>query len=174
MYPFIRLFTGVILTIFIITVLTTESAAQNKLRVGVYDSRAIAVACFNSSMHKDPMVDLRNKMKTARDANDTKTISEIEWEAVIRQAIGHDKGFGSGSVMTEIEIVKKELSELAKKEKLDLVVSKWELAFKGEKTEIIDITDKIARFFKPDNKVLGWLEEFKKKAPIKEAYLIRD
>ncbi len=174
MYILIRFLSGVILSFFIITVISSESAAQSKLRVGVYDSRAIAIACFNSNTYKDPMVELRNKMKNARDANDAKAIADIEREAVLRQGMGHEKGFGTGSVMTEIEIIKKELNELAKKEKLDLVLSKWELAFTGDNVLIIDITDKIARLFKPNEKVLGWLEELKKQNPVKEAYLIRD
>ena len=174
MNTLIRFLTGVILSFFIITILPSESSAQNKLRVGVYDSRAIAVACFNSNMYKDPMGELRNKMQAARDANDNKAISDIEWEATLRQAMGHEKGFGTGSVMTEIEIIKKEMKELARKEKLDLVVSKWELAFTGENVLIMDITDKLARLFKPNEKVLGWIGEMKKQNPVKEAYLIRD
>lgn len=166
-----------LLLTFIITgllLLTSESSAQNKLRVGIYDSRAIAVACMNSSMYKNPMYELTPKMKAAKEANDTKTISDIEREGLLRQAISHEQGFGTGSVMQYSELIKKGLAEIAKAEKLDVIVSKYELAFTGSQVVLVDITDKAVNFFNPTARVKSIVEEMKKTQPIKEAYLIKD
>jgi len=162
------------LTILIMFTIISESSAQNKLRVGVYDSRAIAVACMNSAMYKNPVYALAPKMEAAKKANDKNTISDLEREATFRQAFSHEQGFGTGSVIQFSELIKKELADIAKKEKLDLIVSKWELVFTGSNVMLVDITDKAVLAFKPTDRVKQIVEEIKKTPPIKEAYLIKD
>ncbi len=165
------LLSAIIITLLIIP---SEVTAQKKLRIGTYDSRIIAITCLNSSFYKNPMQKLYDRMKAAREKGDKKEIESIEWEAGARQMFRHEQGFGTGSAMEFLDLIKDELKKLAQKEKLDLIVSKWELAFIGNEVEKGDVTLKLAGIFAPGKNIEEMAAGMMKQPPVKEAYLIRD
>jgi hypothetical protein len=173
-----RWFSGALLvcvTLMALATASVESAkAQSKLRIGTYDSRAVIVAYANSKHFKNPTGDLMAKMKTAKEKNDTKEIARLEREGQLRQAMMHEQGFGTGSIRNVMETVREKTALLANKEKLDIVVSKWELAYIASDAELIDITEKVADFFGPNEKMKPMIREMMKQAPVKDAYLIED
>ena len=160
--------------IFLLVFISIEkSYSQNKIRVGIYDSRFIAVAYYNSKYFK-LMPEVTQKMKTAKEKNDTTEMSNINKEMSLRQRFIHEQGFGKGSVCYIIEEMKDKISELAKNEKLNIIVSKWELNFKGSNVEIIDITEKIANLYEPTNNIKEMIKDFNNNEPVKEAFLLDD
>jgi len=153
-----------------------ELNAQTKIRIGVFDSRAIAIAFYNSkfSTNQEIFAALGTKMKEAKEKNDKEAITKIEREASLRQVIMHEQGFGRGSINNVTEIVKEKIAQLAKSENLSTIVSKWELVFSGSDIILVDVTEKIADFFEPNEKIKLMLKEIKLSEPIKDAYLIED
>jgi hypothetical protein len=75
-------------------------------RIGVFDSRAIAIACANSpSFNKIPAM-LAQRMKAAKENGDKKEIAAIEREGMLHQVMMHEQGFGKGSVIGMIAMVR--------------------------------------------------------------------
>jgi hypothetical protein len=153
---------------------TDVARAQTKLRIGTYDSRAVAIAYVKSPLFKNAMGTLMSEMKTAKEKNDTKAIARLEREGQLRQAMLHEQGFGTGSVRAMAEAVRDRITALAKSEKLNIVLSKWELVYNDADAEIIDITEKVVDFFAPDEKMKSMTKEIMKQEPVNEAYLIED
>jgi len=143
-------------------------------RVGVFDSRAVAIACANSpSFNKIPAM-LSERMKAAKDKGDKKEIAVIEREGMLHQVMMHEQGFGKGSVIGMIALIKDSIAALAVRENVTLVVSKWEVVYSAKNVELVDLTEKVTEFFQPNEKVKAWLKELPKHEPIKDAYLIQD
>ena len=150
--------------------------AQTKLRIGVFDSRAVAIVFYQSKFSnvKENFGALRTKMKEAKEKDDKDAIKKIEREATLRQAMMHQQGFGDGSVNGITETVKDKMAELAKTENLSAIVSKWELVFSGADFELVDVTAQVVDFFEPDEKMKETTKEVLQSEPIKDAYLIDD
>jgi len=114
------------------------------------------------------------QMKTAKEKDDKKTIAKCEREGSLRQTMMHEQGFGTGSISGIIETVKDKIAVLAKSENLTAIVSKWELTYNSPDVELIDVTEKIAAFFEPNDRMKEMIKEVLKSEPIKDAYLIED
>jgi len=143
-------------------------------RIGVYDSRSIAIAYANSPSFSKVHGVLGERLKAAKEKGDAKEVAAVEREGMLRQVMMHEQGFGTGSVMQMIATVKDSIAALAIRENVSLVVSKWEVAYSGEGVELVDLTDKITDFFHPSERAKGWLKDVQKQAPIENAYLIQD
>lgn len=164
----------ILLVVGIIMIYSTNSNAQTKQRVGVFDSRSVAIAYANSKFFKSPYPEIKKRMDAAKEKNDTKEIAKIEYEAKLHQAILHDQGFGKGSVNTITELYKDKIAEIAKTENLSAVVSKWEVVYSSSDIELVDITDKIVLFFEPSDKMKETIKEVPQHEPVKDAFFIND
>jgi len=153
-----------------------EANAQTKLWIGVFDSRAVAVAYYNSEFSnvRQTFGSLKTKMKEAKEKDDKKAIASLEREGTLRQAMMHQQGFGDGSVNNITETIKDKMSLLAKEENLSAIVSKWELVFNSADIELVDITVKVVDFFEPNEEMKEMTKEVMQSEPIKDAYLIDD
>lgn len=154
--------------------LALRPAADVPMRIGVFDSRAVAVACANSSSSRAVHAKLMERMKVAKEKGDAKEIAAVEREGMLRQVMMHEQGFGKGSVTAMTALVKDSIAALAVSENLSLVVSKWEVVFSAKDVELVDVTEKVAGFFQPNERVKGWLKDLSKQEPIEDAYLIQD
>jgi hypothetical protein len=92
----------------------------------------------------------------------------------LRQRMMHEQCFGKGSVCYLLDEIKDKISELAKNEKLNIVISRWELNFSGANAEIVDITEKIANLLEPSKNTTEMITGFRNKEPVKDAYLLED
>jgi hypothetical protein len=174
---FLRLNSIIVYIIFINLIPSKTLFAQSKFRVGTYDSRAIVLAYLNSAYSRNfmqTMKELSAKMQKAKQENDSEAIKKLNFEGPVRQAILHEKGFGTGSVRFEIMEIKDKIDSLAKAEKIDLVVSKWELNYSDPNCEVIDITEKIASLFNPNDRFKKMTQDILKSEPLKDAFLIED
>lgn len=143
-------------------------------RIGVYDSRAIAIAYANSPTFNTSATMLSERMKAAKEKGDKKEMAAIEREATLRQAMMHEQGFGKGSVIGMIALVKDSIAALAARENVILVVSKWEVAYNEKNVELVDLTEQVVEFFQPNERIRSMLKELPKNEPVENAYLIQD
>ncbi|MBI5019967.1 MAG: hypothetical protein HZB59_00870 [Ignavibacteriales bacterium] len=173
-----RYFSGAIVFVVLMSLCilgcSTYSNAQAKQRIGIFDSRSVAIVHANSKFFKNPYPEIKKRMETAKEKNDTKEIAKIEYEAKLHQAILHDQGFGKGSVNTIIDLYKDKIAEIAKAENLSAVVSKWEVVYSNPDIELVDITDKITAFFEPSDKMKETIKEVPQHEPVKDAFFIDD
>jgi hypothetical protein len=156
---------------------TCSKAEANKpikpLRVGVYDSRAIAVACLRSEWWNKQLQEKMKEMEKARAAGDTQKVKELEEWGQSSQTKAHLQGFGTAPVKNLLERVNKELAQVAQQAGVDIIVSKWQIDYQAKDAQFVDVTDAMVALYNPDEKVLKIVEEMKKQQPVAEEELLK-
>ena len=140
--------------------------AQERMRVGTYDSRAIAVAYANSGQHRQEIAKLMKDLEQAKAARDEKRTKELEAQGLARQARLHQQGFSTGSVINIMDKIRPALAAVAKEAGVVLIVSKWEAVYADPSIEYVDVTMPLVMKFNPNAQTLRWIESMKGKDPI--------
>jgi hypothetical protein len=146
--------------------IASAQTQTNKFRVGVYDSRAVAVAWGNSTEFKEFLKPIEAEHKKAKEAKDEKRVKEIESQMQLRQRRAHEQAFSTGSVAPIMAKVKNRLPDVAKQASVQVIVSKWELNHQSPDVEIVDVTDKIVALFHVNERGLKWCKEIQQKPPV--------
>jgi hypothetical protein len=141
------------------------------LRVGVYDSRSIAMACLRSQWWNDLMQEKMKELDKAKAAGDEKKIKELNEWGESNQAKAHLQGFGTAPVKNLLERIKDQLPGVAQQAGVDIIVSKWQIDYQVKDAELVDVTDAIVALYKPSEETLKILEEVKKQPPVSEEEL---
>jgi len=151
----------------------TEKA---KLRVGTFDSRAIAIAYVGTDDFKQALKKMKEEQKKAKAAGDEKTVKELGAKGQAQQQLLHTQGFSTASVGEYLESVKDKIPAIAKEVGVDVIVSKWDMVYQSPDAEFVDVTDQLVKLFKPDEKTLKIGEDLRKIPPIslEEARNIKD
>jgi hypothetical protein len=123
-------------------------SAPGKLRVGTYDSRAIAVAFAASEFN--PVAAKRAEMDKAKAAGDTKKIAELEAWGKDYQRQLHFQGFSKVPVDDLLEPVKAQVAKLAADQGLAAIADDY--AFTGAQVDVVDVTDQLVEMYKPNEK----------------------
>ena len=84
-----------------------------KVRVGIYDSRAVAVAFAHSDWNEKRLEPKMAEMEKAKAIGDTKKIQELDKWGHAQQAKLHRQGFGAASVDAILEHIKDNLPQVA-------------------------------------------------------------
>ncbi|MFZ1290578.1 MAG: hypothetical protein WAR79_10835 [Melioribacteraceae bacterium] len=137
-----------------------------KLRIGTFDSRCIAIAYARSPEFMKEMDDMRTKHVKAKEEGNKELIAELEQLGPTRQVLMHQQGFSNGSIINILEKIKEKFPELAKKNNLKLIVSKWEVMFTDESLELVDITDQLTALFNPDEATKKIIDNIKAMEPV--------
>lgn len=131
-----------------------KKTAGDGLVVGVFDSRAVAVAYARGPLNEKALQKKMAEHKKAKKAGDTEKVKELEaWGQAMQDRI-HKQGFGTVSVKGLLEHVKRDIPKVAKEARVDIIVSKWDLVYEKKGVELVDVTDLIVRGFEPDAKTL--------------------
>lgn len=144
----------------------TAQTQTNKFRVGVYDSRVVAVAYGNSTEFKEAMKPIEAEYKKAKEAKDEKRMKEIDSQMKLRQRRAHEQGFSTGSVAPIMAMVKDSLPDIAKQAGVQVIVSKWEVSHQASDVEVVDVTDKIIALFHVNERGLKWCKDIQQKPPL--------
>ena len=151
----------------VLTDATASAQSQaGKLRVGVYDSRAIAIAYANSTEFRESLKPVQAEYAQARKDKDDKRLKEIDARMKLQQRRAHEQGFSTGSVAGIVAKVKDALPGVAKQAGVEVIVSKWELNHQSPGVELVDVTDELVALFHPSAKVLGWVKDLKSRPPL--------
>lgn len=148
--------------------------AQMTLKIGTFDSRAVAIAYYNSKDFKHTIESSMSDMKAAEENGDKKAIAKIKRGRSLQQAIKHEQGFGKGSINDIIEKIKDKIAALGKKENLTAIISKWEVVYNSAEVELVDITERVVDLFEPNERMKEMTKEVLMSEPVKVAYLIED
>ena len=161
------------LTLGIGTALTAHSQSSEKpkkelLRVGVYDSRAIAVAYYQSEHWSKILKAKFQEMEEAKAQGDEKKIKELEAWGSGSQQKAHLQGFGTAPVHSCLDVIRDKLPDIARQAGVDVIVSKWEFDYRAPEAVVVDITDPMIASFNPSQRVLDIVREMKDIAPLSE------
>ena len=141
------------------------------VRIGVFDSRCIAVAYANSAHMAKKFDALKKRLDEAVVAKDEAKQNEIKAEGAAGQEKMHLQGFGTASVAELLADVKDKIPALAKEKGVNIIVSKWDITYQTPGSETVDVTDDLVQLFQPQENALKSIAELKKHPPISEAEL---
>jgi len=142
-----------------------------KVRVGVYDSRAIAVAFGDSETWQastGKQLAMRAEYNAAKAAGNQKRVAELEAQGKAQQTLVHKQGFSTAPVDDILKNIQDKLPEIAKAAGVSAIVSKWDkdALAKYQSAELVDITMPLVNAFHPTERQLKFAIDIQKQAPI--------
>src|SRR5690606_17262226 len=101
---------------------------NSHIKVGVYDSRSIAIAYTGSKFHNDWIQSLKQRRDEAVSKKDNQRVKAIEQEASDRQTLLHKQGFGTFPVDDILTVVSNQVSKIQADAHVSDLISKWDSA----------------------------------------------
>ena len=152
----------------VVTVVTGRVAGVSKsvkaktpaISVGVFDSRAVACAWIRSKANAQRIKQIQAEYKKAEAKGDQKLMEQI----VEEQRITHKQVFGNEPIDDVLEKIKDKLGKIASDAGVDILVSKWEIAYQNKSAKFVDVTWEMVNLCEPDEatvKVIKGLLELK-------------
>jgi Skp family chaperone for outer membrane proteins len=137
-----------------------------KVRVGTFDSRAVGIAYARSAMLAPVMKAWKDKYEKAKAEKNEEIIKQCEAWGPTYHKLQMLQVFSLASVVDILEKVKDNLPKVAQEAGVDIIVSKWEVAYKNPSIEIVDVTSYLVKIFNPDEPTLKIIEELSKQPPM--------
>jgi hypothetical protein len=147
-----------------------EASDSGSLRIGTFDSRAIATAYYNSvefrAEFQEKVHRLERDLEAARAAGDSAQVERMEAYMPAFKQIMHHQGFGVGSVRGIMQKLEEQLPQIAEDAGVLLIVSKWEVTHHDASVEVVDVTSQIVALFDPRDRVLQLVKDFRGLDPV--------
>jgi len=144
----------------------SASAQTNRLRIGIYDSRAVAVAYMNSTEFAAKLKAVHAEYDAAKQAGDTNKLKQIEVRMKASQARAHEEGFSTGSVAEIMATVKDAVPGVAKSAGVELIASKWEVNYQSANIETVDVTGQLTVLFHTSDRGRKWAQKIQARPPL--------
>jgi hypothetical protein len=143
------------------------AAGEAKVRIGIYDSRAVALAFGRSAENLKEINDLSGEAQRAKGAGDQQRFDALDGKLKQRQFMLHAQVFSNAPPVEALAKLEKALPEIAKAEGVVAIVDR--VAFRGEGVETVDLTQRLVEEFKPTAETRRMAGEMKK-APMIDLY----
>ncbi len=143
-----------------------ESAIGSKVHVGIFDSRALAMAYYRSKPFNAQMSEMHAKHEEAKAAGDEKRVKELEAEGPALQDLIHKQGFGTWPVDNILEKIKGRIPEIAAQADVQLIVCKWDIVYQQPDVKFVDVTELMVKPFDPDEATLKIIQDIQKQDPV--------
>jgi len=159
---------GVILVALLVAAAGVAAAAEGpaKLKLGIYDTRAAAIAWARTPAFAESMRQFRLGHDEAKKAEDQKKVDELEQEGQWRQVRLHQRGFSTAGAADLLTDRKAELAAIAKEAGVGAIVSKWEVPYSDDSVTLVDVTMQVVALFHPDEATLRIITGLKDQAPV--------
>jgi hypothetical protein len=144
------------------------TAGQATEAIGVYDSRAVAVAYAGSDLHESKLTELKAEYDAAKAAGNAVRVLELEADAKAEQSEMHRQGFGIAPVDDILAQIKEELQRIQADAGVVALVSKWDDATlaKHPGAGRVDVTMALVDAFHPNDRQRESALEIQKHKPI--------
>jgi hypothetical protein len=164
-------------TLALVTAFTGHPAAQTaptasnrpaaaKARIGVFDSRVVAIAYYTTPEFQKVMQQMMADLGAAKAANNQAKVDELEFQGPAIQNLMHYQVFSNASIPNVLEKLTAVLPKVAAEAGVSAIVSKWEVAFKGGDADYVDVTDQLVRPFNPSAQTLNTIAQIKTQTPM--------
>jgi hypothetical protein len=135
-----------------------------RLRVGTYDSRAIAVAYGRSDFFTEKFKSLQRQHGEAQKSGDNKQIDQLKKQAESMQLRMHLQAFSDGPVDDVIAAVRDKLPVVAKQANVAAIVRAAD-HHDAISVELVDVTDELVALFNPDKQTLQVVKDVRHTKP---------
>ncbi|MDD5707593.1 MAG: hypothetical protein PHR35_16855 [Kiritimatiellae bacterium] len=141
-------------------------------RIGVYDSRAIAVAFMGSPSYQASdgkrMTEMMAEHAKAKAAGDTNRVAELEAWGKAQQVRLHQQGFSTAPVDDVLKHIENQMPAIATAADVSAIVSKWDKAAlaRHPSAELVDVTMELVKAFHPTDRQLKAAIGIQKHTPI--------
>lgn len=156
----------IIAFLFLLTDINYSQQNKEKLRIGTFDSRCVAVAYGRSEEFKKEIDSIKIERKKAKEEGNVQLAEKLEQLGQTRQFIMHQQGFSNGSIINILAKLKDKFPSIAEENNLDMILSKWEIMFADESLELVDITDQLVDYFNPNEETKKVLEQVRLIDPV--------
>lgn len=148
--------------------LAQDKALKTQERIGVYDSRSIAVAFAGSPVFGKQLQQLRAEGEKAKEAGEPDKLAKLKADGNARQEKMHKQGFSTAPVDDLLLYVTNALPEIRKGVGVTIIISKWdEVGLKKHAgAEKVDVTMKLVDAFQPNERSRKSAMEIQKHKPI--------
>jgi hypothetical protein len=145
-----------------------QNAPTATLRIGVYDSRAIAVAIVGGEYYVRHIQPLEDAFRKAKTEGNAELIKELEPKVWARRKESHRQAFGTAPVDNILDYIKDQIPGIAAEAGVGPIVSKWDTdtLSKYKAAQQVDVTMRLVEAFKPNPRQLKHAVEIQKHKPV--------
>lgn len=153
----------------------TETASVAIVRIGVFDSRGIALA-YGRSARPDCLMakvaQLKEPHEQAKKADNKGRLKELEGQAVAMQDAIHKQVFSGAPIPEILALIKADLPGIAREADVAIIVG--EVLYESPGVELVDITLEMCAPFQPDAATLKMIKDLIKQPVVPESELSTD
>ena len=141
---------------------------NENVRIGIYDSRAIAVGWANTEPFNAWWGSLQSEYQKAKSTGDQQRVDELEAEAEARHRLQHMQAFSTAPVDDILATIEDSLPRIMEDAGVTLLVSKWdqETLDKYPSAELVDVTMMLVDAFQPSERQRQLAIEIQTQDPI--------
>jgi hypothetical protein len=145
-----------------------ETPAETVTRIGVYDSRSIAIAYAGTEIFSNKLQDLRKRHDEAKAAGDEELTAELAGKGHAMQELMHRQGFSTAPVDDILEHIKDKIPGIMESHGVNTIVSKWdeEALACHESAEQVDLTMELVMALNPNEVQAKHAREIMKTTPV--------
>jgi hypothetical protein len=166
--PLALIKTAALMAVFSSVTLRAAETNTAPVRIGTYDSRAVAFAWFWSDAHQRQLQEFIRTAQAAKAAGDTNRFTELAASLRQQQDEIHREGFSIAPPTEALAEIKDRLPEIQRAAGVIDLVSKWDDAtlIKYSAAEKVDVTERLVREFHPTDKQLKTITSIEKSEPL--------
>lgn len=152
--------------------LAETAAADEAVRIGVYDSRSVAIAFVGSEVYQKTrgklLASKMGERRRAKEEGNRKKVAELEAWGKAQQERLHQQGFSTAPVDDILALIKDRLPAIRKEARVEHLVSKWDReTLQGlAGAEQVDVTMQLIEAFEPNEKQKKSAVEIQKHEPV--------
>ena len=137
-------------------------------KIGVYDSRSIAIAYGGSKFFTEKLDGMFKQHKEAEAAGDEELAAEVAGDLQALQEQMHKQGFSTAPVDDILEHIKDRIPGIMESHGVTALVSKWdeEGLAAHVSAEQVDLTMELVKALDPEEKQLKGAREIMKQEPV--------
>lgn len=135
------------------------------VRVGTYNTRAIAVAWVRSDEFDRKIRSVMDECQKARDTGDTKRMNELKATTRAGQDRVHQQTFGDAPIPDIMARLKDDLPKIARKNNVQVIVAQDR--YEGPPATFVDVTDQLVEQFHPTQETRDAIRKLLKHPPVK-------
>lgn len=141
-----------------------QAPVPQKIRIGVYDPRAVAVAYTHSQLFQQRLDPKLKDLEKARAANDQNMVKQLEAWGEAQQIRCHLQGFAGAPVGDILSEVKDQLPRIAETANVQAISQSAD--YTNPEVDVVDITGDLIKLWSPDAATLKMISRLKKTTPV--------